>query len=103
MSEMTPSEILGDHGPFSETLEGYIARKGQQGLSDAIDKVVHNKQVLVAEAGTGIGKTFAYLVPVLLSGKKTLISTGTRHLQDQLFHRDLQVVKKTLNIELPVA
>lgn len=103
MNAMIPSEILGDHGPFSETLEGYIARKGQQGLSDAIDKVVHNKKMLIAEAGTGIGKTFAYLVPILLSGKKTLISTGTRHLQDQLFHRDLPVVKKTLNIELPVA
>ncbi len=103
MSQMKASDILGDHGPFSKTLDGYIARKGQQGLSDAIDQVLHNKQTLVAEAGTDIGKTFAYLVPVLLSGKKTVISTGTRHLQDQLFHRDLPVVKKSLNIELPVA
>ncbi|TNF33264.1 MAG: ATP-dependent DNA helicase [Gammaproteobacteria bacterium] len=100
---MTPSEILGDHGPFSKTLDGFIARKGQQDLSDAIDRVVQDKQVLIAEAGTGIGKTFAYLVPVLVSGKKALISTGTRHLQDQLFHRDLPVVKKTLHMDLAVA
>ncbi len=95
---MKPAELLGRDGPFSETLDGFIPRLGQQGLSAAIDEVIHDRQVLIAEAGTGIGKTFAYLVPALLSGKKTLISTGTRHLQDQLYHRDLPVVMKALGL-----
>jgi ATP-dependent DNA helicase DinG len=57
----------------------------------------------VAEAGTGVGKTFAYLVPALLSGAKIIISTGTRHLQDQLFHRDLPRVKSCLGVQMDVA
>jgi len=100
---MKPVDLLGQQGPFSEALPGFVARPGQQGLSAAIDEVISRRQTLVAEAGTGIGKTFAYLVPALLSGKKTLISTGTRHLQDQLYHRDLPVVMKTLGITLPAA
>jgi ATP-dependent DNA helicase DinG len=100
---MTPVDILGQQGPFSDALPGFVPRAGQQGLAAAIDQVINRRQALVAEAGTGIGKTFAYLVPALLSGKKTLISTGTRHLQDQLFHRDLPVVMKTLGITVPGA
>ncbi|MDH5484187.1 MAG: ATP-dependent DNA helicase [Gammaproteobacteria bacterium] len=100
---MQTADLLGANGPFSETLDGFVPREGQQGLSSAIESVLKNKQVLIAEAGTGIGKTFAYLVPVLLSGKKALISTGTRHLQDQLFHSDLPVVMKSLGITIPAA
>ena len=100
---MQAVELLGETGPFSENLEGFIPRKGQQDLSEAIEQVIDNKQILIAEAGTGIGKTFAYLVPALMSGKKTLISTGTRHLQDQLFHRDLPVVTKSLGFDVATA
>ena len=100
---MQVAELLGDQGPFSEALENFMPRQGQQGLATAIEDVIQNKQVLVAEAGTGTGKTFAYLVPSLISGKKTLVSTGTRHLQDQLFHRDLPVVMKTLGITVSSA
>ncbi|MDH5471238.1 MAG: ATP-dependent DNA helicase [Gammaproteobacteria bacterium] len=100
---MRPADFLGSEGPFSKSLNGYMPRQGQQALSDAIADVLDNNNVLVAEAGTGIGKTFAYLVPVLLSGKKTLISTGTRHLQDQLFHSDLPVVMRTLGIASKVS
>lgn len=100
---MKPSELLGHDGPFSASLQGYMPREGQQALSNAIADVIEQNAILVAEAGTGIGKTFAYLIPALLSGKKTLISTGTRHLQDQLFHSDLPVVMRTLGIASKVS
>ena len=100
---MNADELLGAEGPFSETLKGFMPRKGQQDLSAAIENILQQKATLVAEAGTGIGKTFAYLVPVLTSGKKTLISTGTRHLQDQLFHNDLPVVMKSLGYSVSTA
>ena len=93
----TPSDILGEHGPFKDIIDGYRVRANQQALSDAILKSIDEGSVLTAEAGTGIGKTFAYLVPAILSGKKTIISTGTRHLQDQLYHSDLPVVVEALD------
>ena len=93
--------LLGEQGAFAELLDGFTARAGQQALSDAIEKVIENKKVLIAEAGTGIGKTFAYLVPAILSDRKVIISTGTRHLQDQLFHTDIPLVKKALKVDLP--
>jgi len=95
------SDLLGSTGLFASAIKGFTARQGQQALSAAIEKVMAKKQVLIAEAGTGIGKTFAYLVPAITSGRKVIISTGTRHLQDQLFHSDIPVVKKALNIDLP--
>ncbi len=95
------ADLLGSHGVFSEKLDGFTAREGQQALSAAIEKIIDKKSVLIAEAGTGIGKTFAYLVPAILSSRKVIISTGTRHLQDQLFHSDIPVVKKALNVDLP--
>ena len=100
---MDSHDLLGGSGPFCDSIDGFIPREGQQGLSQAIEEVIENKEVLIAEAGTGTGKTFAYLVPALLSGKKTIISTGTRHLQDQLYHRDLPTVIRTLDIHVPVS
>ena len=93
------SEYLGQTGPFTEQIPGYQVRQNQLVLCDAIDDALAAGEVLAAEAGTGIGKTFAYLVPALLSGKKVIISTGTRHLQDQLFHTDLPRVIKALAIQ----
>ncbi|GMR01480.1 MAG: ATP-dependent DNA helicase [Gammaproteobacteria bacterium] len=93
------SEYLGQTGPFTEQIPGYQVRENQLILCDAIDDALQAGEVLAAEAGTGIGKTFAYLVPSLLSGKKVIISTGTRHLQDQLFHTDLPRVIKALSIQ----
>ncbi|VAW58453.1 DinG family ATP-dependent helicase YoaA [hydrothermal vent metagenome] len=95
------ANLLSEQGVFADALDGFTARAGQQALSDAIEKVIEKKQVLIAEAGTGIGKTFAYLVPAIISNRKVIISTGTRHLQDQLFHTDIPLVKKALNIDLP--
>jgi len=98
MSMQRASEYLGLQGPFNEHIPGYQVRDNQLELCDAIDDAIAAGNVLAAEAGTGIGKTFAYLVPALLSGKKVIISTGTRHLQDQLFHTDLPRVIKALAI-----
>ena len=95
------AELLSSTGAFAETLNGFAPRQGQQALSAAIEQVINKKKVLIAEAGTGIGKTFAYLVPAIISNKKVIISTGTRHLQDQLFHSDIPVVKKALGVDIP--
>lgn len=95
-----PSEIFGENGPLKAMIDGYQVRVNQQDLSTAIFDSITNNQVLIAEAGTGIGKTFAYLIPAMLSAKKVIISTGTKHLQDQLYKSDLPVVVKAL--DLPV-
>lgn len=93
------SKYLGQTGPFTKQIPGYQVRDNQLELCDAIADALDAGEVLAAEAGTGIGKTFAYLVPSLLSGKKVIISTGTRHLQDQLFHTDLPRVIEALSIQ----
>lgn len=72
-------------------------------MAEAVAAALQDDAVLVAEAGTGTGKTFAYLVPALLSGHRTIISTGTRHLQDQLFHRDLPLVRRSLEVPVTIA
>lgn len=95
-NQKAASEYLGKTGPFQHSINGYQVRLGQQALSDAITDVLENKTILTAEAGTGIGKTFAYLIPAILSEKKVIISTGTKHLQDQLFHIDIPRVVEAL-------
>ena len=72
------SEYLGQTGPFCEQIDGYQVRDNQLALCDAIAVAIEGGHVLAAEAGTGIGKTFAYLVPALLSGKKVIIRSEER-------------------------
>ena len=91
-------EALGDTGALVDAVPGFIPREAQQRLSGAIAEAIVETGTLLAEAGTGTGKTYAYLVPALLSGRKTIISTGTRALQDQLYHRDLPRVRDALGI-----
>ena len=91
-------DALSDGGALAVRIEGFAPRASQQALSMAIAETVEDRSVLLAEAGTGTGKTFAYLVPALLSGLKTIVSTGTRALQDQLYHRDLPRVRDALGI-----
>ncbi len=93
---VTVADILGNHGPFADSKPGFRERQEQLTLATAIDKCIDETNILVAEAGTGVGKTFAYLVPALTCGKRVIVSTGTRHLQDQLFHTDLPVVRRAL-------
>jgi len=72
-------------------------------MEEAVAAALKAGETLICEAGTGTGKTFAYLVPALLSGRKVLVSTGTRNLQDQLFHRDLPVVREVLKVPARIA
>lgn len=97
------AEIFTPDGPLAKAIEGYKERAEQVHMAHAIaDAISANKQ-LVAEAGTGTGKTFAYLVPALLSGGKVIISTGTKTLQDQLFNRDLPNVRDALKVPVSVS
>jgi ATP-dependent DNA helicase DinG len=91
-------EALADDGALAREIGGFRTRPAQQDLSAAIADAFVERGTLLAEAGTGTGKTFAYLVPALLSGKKTIVSTGTRALQDQLYHRDLPRVRNALGV-----
>jgi len=94
------AELLDAGGPFASVLPGFAPRQEQLQLAAAIEKAIDSGGTLVAEAGTGIGKTLSYLVPVLKGNLRTIISTGTKTLQDQLFFRDLPVVKKALKSTL---
>lgn len=91
-------DALADDGALAQEIASFRARPAQQDLSAAIADAFIERGTLLAEAGTGTGKTFAYLVPALLSGKKTIVSTGTRALQDQLYHRDLPRVRTALGV-----
>lgn len=92
-------DVFASAGPLSQKLSGYQPRSGQLELAEAVEAVLNDHGLLVAEAGTGIGKTFAYLVPALLSGQKVMVSTGTKHLQDQLFKKDLPLLLSALNLQ----
>ena len=89
-------EVFASGGPLQGCLDAYRPRNVQIEMACAVSSAIAGRDVLVCEAGTGTGKTLAYLVPALLSGRRTIVSTGTRHLQDQLFFRDLPVVRKAL-------
>jgi len=88
--------LLGEHGPLAEYIASFSPRPAQQQMAASICTALAQGDVLVCEAGTGTGKTFAYLVPALTSDKKIIISTGTRPLQDQLYLRDLPLVARAL-------
>jgi ATP-dependent DNA helicase DinG len=94
---------LSEGGLLAERIPSFRPRLAQQRLSEAVAQAFEDREVLLAEAGTGTGKTFAYLVPALLSGLKTIVSTGTRALQDQLYHRDLPRVRDALGTGLKTA
>jgi len=100
---LSAHELLSDDGPFARLLPGYAARPQQQEMAQVVADALAEQKILVAEAGTGTGKTFAYLVPALTSGQKVIISTGTKNLQDQLFHKDLPLVRKALGLPVDVA
>lgn len=95
--------IFEKDGPLATAIAGYCERTEQVEMAEAISQAIADNAQLVAEAGTGTGKTFAYLVPALLSGGKVIISTGTKTLQDQLFSRDLPNVRDALKIPVSVS
>lgn len=100
---MDYQDIFGPTGPLASTIEGYAVRSGQCAMARSVGRALALGEPLIVEAGTGIGKTFAYLVPVLLSGRTVIISTGTRTLQDQLFHRDVPMLARAIGLPVKMA
>ncbi|MDH3352500.1 MAG: ATP-dependent DNA helicase, partial [Gammaproteobacteria bacterium] len=97
------AEFFGQNSPLRSYLPGFQPRAGQAWMAEAVAEAIANLDKLVVEAGTGTGKTFAYLLPALLSGRKTIISTGTKALQDQLYHRDLPLIGQAVGRPLASA
>ena len=89
-------ETFAAGGPLSRAISGYAVREGQSEMAQAVAAALAEGECLIAEAGPGAGKTAAYLVPLLLAGRAAVISTHSRNLQDQLFHRDLRVISEAL-------
>ena len=96
-------EVFAAGGPLARQVSGYAPREVQARMAEAVAQAFERAQALVVEAGTGTGKTFAYLVPALLAGRRVVISTGTLNLQDQLFYRDLPRVREALDRPVRVA
>ncbi len=90
-------------GAVACVLPGFEARRGQLEMADGVSALLADGGVLLAEAGTGTGKTLAYLVPAILSGQRVLISTGTKNLQEQIFYKDLPVLRDALGIKFKAA
>ncbi len=95
--------LLGNSGPLAAVIPGFSERPEQQQMAAAVGEAISQRQTAVIEAGTGVGKTFAYLLPALASGGKVIVSTGTKTLQDQLFFKDLPLVKKALKTSAKLA
>lgn len=91
-------DLFAVDGPIAAHLERYTPRQAQREMAEAVERTLAHADTLICEAGTGTGKTFAYLVPALRAGLRILISTGTKNLQDQLFHRDLPRVREALGV-----
>src|SRR5206468_3468517 len=90
-------DLFSDNGALSRVVDGYEAREGQRAMASAVADVIDKGGTLIAEAGTGTGKTLAYLIPAILSGQRVLVSTGTKNLQEQIFFKDLPSLREALN------
>lgn len=95
--------LLGDKGPLAAAISGFQVREQQLEMVEAVGNAIKSHTSAVIEAGTGVGKTFAYLVPALASGGRVIVSTGTKTLQDQLFAKDLPIVKESLKTDSKIA
>ena len=103
MNELFIKQFFSEKGELSQSIKDYRVRQEQVDISVLIDVAITNKKKLIVEAGTGIGKTFAYLVPAFLSGGKIIISTATKNLQDQLFTKDIPMIRDALNVPVTLA
>ncbi len=97
------NDVFNLEGPLARALPGYSYRPEQAAMAKAVGAALARLEPLIVEAGTGTGKTFAYLVPALLSGRSVIISTGTRTLQDQLFRRDVPLLARALGLPMKIA
>jgi ATP-dependent DNA helicase DinG len=96
-------DLFGPEGALARAIPGFATRTEQIAMANHVHRALHRGGKLIVEAGTGTGKTFAYLAPALLSARRVVVSTGTRTLQDQLFHRDLPSIAKALGRPVRVA
>jgi ATP-dependent DNA helicase DinG len=97
------TRVFDADGVLAQHIEGFLPRSGQTVMAQAVAGAIENGGLLVVEAGTGVGKTYAYLVPALLSGKRILLSTATKALQDQLFARDIPRLTAALGVPVRIA
>jgi ATP-dependent DNA helicase DinG len=97
------NDLFSASGTLAKGIDGFRPRQSQTDMARAVADTIQSRGTLLAEAGTGTGKTFAYLVPALLWGGKVIISTGTKNLQDQLFLRDIPIVRQAMNAPVTVA
>ncbi|MEP7053545.1 MAG: ATP-dependent DNA helicase [Pseudomonadota bacterium] len=97
------AELLGPDGPLARSLPAYEARPAQLQMASAVEDALRSDRVLICEAGTGTGKSLAYLVPALLSGKKVIVSTATRALEEQIFWKDLPLIERALGVPVKAA
>lgn len=102
-ADTSVSQCFAPDGKLAKAIDGFKARKPQLDMAAAVSGAIKDKAQLVVEAGTGTGKTFAYLAPAILANQRVIISTGTKALQEQLFHRDLPLVKRALKPRLKTA
>ncbi|XZG69913.1 ATP-dependent DNA helicase [Chitinibacteraceae bacterium HSL-7] len=100
---MTLDDVFNEDGLLASAFPGYKLRPQQREMAAAVERAIKARGQLIAEAGTGTGKTFAYLIPAMMSGGKVIVSTGTKTLQDQLFARDLPMVRDMLGVPLQIA
>src|SRR4051812_25642402 len=98
----TLHEFFAPGGMLSKAHPNYEFRRGQLQMAEAVEKALVERRHLIVEAGTGTGKTLAYLLPVILSGKRVIISTGTKNLQEQLFYKDIPFLQKNLSTPIQV-
>jgi ATP-dependent DNA helicase DinG len=102
MNSLTTEELFAPGGPLARALPGFEARPGQVQMAQSIERGILEGMHTIVEAGTGVGKSLAYLVPAVRSGKKIVLSTGTIALQEQLVRKDLPLVERALDIPLRV-
>ncbi len=100
---LSVEKYLSRQGELASQIPDFKFRPQQLKMAEAVERAIQDGTTLVVEAGTGVGKTFAYLVPAILSGMKVIISTGTRHLQDQLFYTDLPVLQQAISLPVHAA
>ena len=94
--EVSLYQFFGPGGVLSRTHPAYEFRRGQLQMAQAVEEALEQRRHLILEAGTGTGKTLAYLLPVIRSGKRVIISTGTKNLQEQLFYKDIPFLEQAL-------
>src|SRR5580658_8073744 len=102
MNSLTTEELFAPGGPIARALPGFEARSGQVQMAQSIERGILEGMHTIVEAGTGVGKSLAYLVPAIRSGKKVVLSTGTIALQEQLVNKDIPLVRAALGVPLRV-